>query len=76
MSATRAPDFNTLRGPVLYLAFELGRNTWKLTFTMGAGQKPRRRTLGAGNLEGAERGLFGVSWIIRCQFIFPAGEMN
>jgi transposase len=39
---------------VLYLAFELGRNTWKLAFTIGAGQKPRLRSLAAGSLVGLD----------------------
>jgi transposase len=29
--------------PVLFLAFELRKNTWKLGFTTGHGQKPRER---------------------------------
>jgi transposase len=32
----------------LYLAFELGAQTWQLGFTIGFGQTPRRRTLAAG----------------------------
>jgi len=35
---------------VLYLAFELGWNSWKLAFTIGAGQKPRLRSLPARSL--------------------------
>ncbi len=52
MSATHATDLATPSGPVLYLAFELGRSTWKLAFTTGAGQKPRLRSLAAGSLVG------------------------
>jgi len=37
---------------VLYLAFELGWNSWKLAFTIGAGQKPRLRSLPARSLVG------------------------
>jgi len=33
---------------VLYLAFELGKNSWKLAFTVGLGQKPRLKTVAAG----------------------------
>jgi transposase len=33
--------------PVLYLAFELGWTSWKLAFTVGAGQKPRLRPVAA-----------------------------
>jgi transposase len=54
MSATHAIDSTTTTGPVLYLAFELGRNTWKLAFTTGAGQKPRLRSLVAGSLVGLD----------------------
>jgi transposase len=34
---------------VLYLAFELGWTTWKLAFTIGAGQPPRIRSIPARN---------------------------
>jgi transposase len=52
MTATHATDSTTATGPVLYLAFELGRGSWKLAFTTGAGQKPRLRSLVAGSLVG------------------------
>src|SRR5215469_5728100 len=52
MSATHTTDSPTPAGPVLYLAFELGRSSWKLAFTIGAGQKPRLRSLAAGSLVG------------------------
>jgi transposase len=52
MTATHATDPTTPSGPVLYLAFELGRSSWKLAFTIGAGQKPRLRSLAAGSLVG------------------------
>ena len=35
---------------VLYLAFELSSKSWKLGFTIGFGQKPRIRTIAAGDL--------------------------
>lgn len=37
--------------PTLYLAFELGVKEWKLGFSTGLGQKARRRTIPARNLE-------------------------
>lgn len=40
---------------VLYLSFELGRQEWKLAFTVGRGEKPRLRTLPAGDLRGVEQ---------------------
>lgn len=38
------------RSAVLYLAFELGANQWKLGFSTGLGVAVRLRTVGAGNL--------------------------
>ena len=35
---------------LLYLAFEMGNSQWKLGFTIGLGQAPRRRTISAGEL--------------------------
>jgi transposase len=52
MTATHATDSTQPTGPVLYLAFELGWNSWKLAFTIGAGQKPRLRSLPARSLVG------------------------
>lgn len=39
---------------VLHLAFELGDTHWKLGFTTGFGQKPRLRTIGAGDIAALE----------------------
>jgi transposase len=52
VSATQATDRTTPSGPVLYLAFERGRSSWKLAFTTDAGQKSRLRSLAAGSLVG------------------------
>jgi transposase len=41
--------------PVLYLAFELGANEWKLGFSTGLGVAVRLRTIGAGNLTMLQR---------------------
>ena len=41
----------SLPRPTLYLAFELGKHTWKLGFTVGVAQQPRERMLPAGALE-------------------------
>jgi transposase len=50
MSATHTTDSTTPSAPVLYLAFELGWTTWKLAFTIGAGQPPRIRSIPARNI--------------------------
>ena len=44
-----------LTGGTLYLAFELGNTEWKLGFTIGLGQSPRQRQIGAGDLIGLEQ---------------------
>jgi transposase len=51
---TRQKEFNGIL-EVLYLAFELGRKEWKLAFTVGRGEKPRLRSLAAGDLGGLEQ---------------------
>jgi transposase len=45
---TRNMEQDTLS--TLYLAFELGNKQWKLGFTIGLGQRPRERTIAAGDL--------------------------
>ena len=50
MSATHVIESTTTTARVLYLALELGNTSWKLAFTIGAGQKPRIRTIPARQL--------------------------
>ena len=45
---TRATECTT--EPTLYLAFELGKTSWKLGFSTGLGQNARIRTMDAGEL--------------------------
>ena len=40
------------KGSDLYVAFELGKGKWKMGFTVGLGQRPRERAIGAGDLGG------------------------
>jgi transposase len=54
MTATHSVHSTVQAVPVLYLALELGWNTWKLAFTIGRGQKPRLRTIAARNLDALE----------------------
>ena len=51
MTATHSQNSTVPTAPVLYLALELGWNSWKLAFTVGRGQKPRVRTIAARNLD-------------------------
>lgn len=48
-TATRN-NYSTKLEPILDLALELGDAHWKLGFTTGFGQKPRLRTIGAGDI--------------------------
>jgi transposase len=67
-------------GNTLYLAFELGENEWKLGFTIGFGQNPRRRTIKAGDLEALEREIglakqrFGLPEGTRVLSCYEAGR--
>jgi hypothetical protein len=44
---THRVESNTLS--TLYLAFELSNKKWRLGFTIGLGQRPRERTVDAGD---------------------------
>jgi transposase len=46
--AATGMDQATTQRPTLFLAFELGVNTWKLGFTTEAAQRPRERSMPAG----------------------------
>jgi len=64
----------------LYLAFELGNKEWKLGFTVGFGQRPRERTVGAGDLAGVRREIeqakrrFGLPMEARVLSCYEAGR--
>jgi transposase len=51
MTATHDENSPLPAAPVLDFSLELGSNTWKLAFTIGAGQKPRLRTIRARALD-------------------------
>ena len=61
------PESTAGCSPVLYLALDLGQRHWTLAFTVGRGQRPRVRTIPAGDLErlttelGAARRRFGLA---------------
>jgi transposase len=64
----------------LYVAFELGEKSWKLAFTIGRGQKPRIRAIGAGNLESVKQEIdrakqrFGLRSDIHVVSCYEAGR--
>lgn len=51
MTATARRGKATDPSPALHLAFELGKQRWKLGFSTGLGREPRYRTISAGDLE-------------------------
>ncbi len=51
MTATHTIQFTAKAGPVLYLSMDLGESSWTLGFTVGMGQRPRLRTIGARDTE-------------------------
>src|SRR5206468_10256726 len=52
--AIRSENYSEKEGP-LFMAFELDSKQWKLGFTIGMGQKPRRRTIAAGDVQSLQR---------------------
>jgi transposase len=64
----------------LYLAFELGDKQWKLGFTIGLGQNPRRRAITGGDLEALEveielaKKRFGLPETARVVSCYEAGR--
>jgi transposase len=50
-AAATEGEMTSTHGGTLHMAFELGRKKWKLGFTIGLGQKPRKKNVPAGNTE-------------------------
>lgn len=65
---------------VLFLAFELGWSSWKLASTVGFGQKPRMKTIPAGDLKKLEEEIgrakvrFGLPEEARVVSCYEAGR--
>ncbi|MEO5742165.1 MAG: hypothetical protein ABIS29_16385 [Vicinamibacterales bacterium] len=51
MTTTNRIGESTVSAACLLIAFELSQRTWKLGFTVGLGQRPRVRQVGAGAVE-------------------------
>jgi transposase len=64
----------------LYLAFELSNERWKLGFKIGLGQRPRERTIRAGDLKALQREIrqakkhFGLAEDARVLSCYEAGR--
>jgi transposase len=78
-AATRTDQATTHR-PTLFLAFELGVTTWKLGFTTGMAQRPRERTMAAGDVHGLDEEMtrakrrFGLPDDARVVSCYEAGR--
>jgi transposase len=79
-SATSRIEPATLPQPTLYLAFELGQQTWKLGFTIGVAQPPRERMIPAGEVERLQQEIarakqrFGLPEAARVVSCYEAGR--
>jgi transposase len=75
---THTTEYSTF--PTLYLAFELGNKEWKLGFTIGLGQRPRERTIDAGDLPALQAEIrlakkrFGLPQTARVLTCYEAGR--
>jgi transposase len=71
---------DSLSQPTLYLAFELGKNTWKLGFTIGMAQQPRERMIPSGDVERLQQEIarakqrFGLPEEARVVSCYEAGR--
>ena len=74
------PESTTGQARLLYLALDLGERHWTLAFTVGRGQRPRVRTIPAGDLErlttelAAARRRFGLPPETRVVSCYEAGR--
>jgi transposase len=79
-SALSRIEQDTLPQPTLYLAFELGQNTWKLGFTIGVAQQPRERTIPGGDVDRLQQEIarakqrFGLPEDARVVSCYEAGR--
>jgi transposase len=76
---TRKEESNG-KSDALYLSFELGRKEWKLAFTVARGQKPRMRTMPAGEMAVVKQEIamarqrFGLAEAVRVRSCYEAGR--
>jgi transposase len=80
ITATPRQDQQRTEQPTLFLAFELGVNTWNLAITTGAVQRPRERSVPAGDVQAVQEELgrakrrFGLPEDARVVSCYEAGR--
>jgi transposase len=81
-TAATEKGMNSTTGGILHLSFELGRKKWKLGFTIGLGQKARKKTVAGGDtaavlyeITAAKRrfGLAADARVVSCYEAGPEG---
>ena len=78
--AARRIEQDSFPRPTLYLAFELGKNPWKLGFTIGVAQQPPERMIPAGEVERLQQEIarakqrFGLPEEARVVSCYEAGR--
>jgi transposase len=70
MPATHVDEATTTGGPTLFLALELGWNSWKLASSVAAARKPRLRTIRARDLDALREEIARA----KARFGLPAGS--
>ncbi len=79
-ATTRKPEYSAKPTLTLYLAFELGWNTWTLGFSVGFGQPPRIRRIEARDLGALEEEIllakkrFGLPLDVPIRSCYEAGR--
>jgi transposase len=80
ITATTRHDQHSTEQPTLFLAFELGVNTWKLACTTGPAQRPRERSVPARDIAAVREEIvrakqrFGVPEAARVVSCYEAGR--
>lgn len=80
MNQMTRQDESSRKATPLYLSFDLGSSEWKLAFGTEAGERPRLRTIAAGNLAGLLREIerskerFGLSATAPVVSCYEAGR--
>jgi len=75
---TRSTEYTT--ESALFLAFELSKAKWKLGFSIGLAQSPRRRTIDAGDLQALQEEIrmakrrFGLPETAAVRSCYEAGR--
>jgi transposase len=71
MTPTTSTSEATVTVPILFCAIDVGESKWHLSFTVAAGQRPRRRVITAGDLTRFEQEILNA----QTRFQLPASAV-